>query len=251
MQAAVFAREDRRRYAARSRAGEGPGAGAHPAPAGFAGRTCMRRNIRISSSTWQTGRQPVGDGCRSRRRLRARILLRGRGVRSGHRPRLAPGHAGLLDADDAGGRDGAGHRLFQRYRRRVRAIHAAGGPDAAAGAERSAGLQRRADRADRGGLARCAERRLAPEDVPLVVGCGPVGLAVIAGLVHQECPSDHRRRFFARSPGAGAEDGRRHRDRSGGGVAVRDLATRRRRRRVTMAAATLSCSGRAPSCARR
>ena len=50
--------------------------------------------------------------------------------------------------------------------------------------------------------------RLSPEDVPLVVGCGPVGLAVIAGLAIKRHPSDHRRRFLTRAAGAGAEDGR-------------------------------------------
>ena len=67
-------------------------------------------------------------------------------------------HPGLLAADDAGRQHCAGHRLFQRDRRRLRPIHAAGGTSAAAGAERPARRPRRTDRADRGGLARRATR---------------------------------------------------------------------------------------------
>ena len=66
--------------------------------------------------------------------------------------------------------------------------------------------------------------RLAAEDVPLVIGCGPVGLSVIAGLAIGECASDHRRGFLAGAAGAGAAHGRRYGDRSGGDIAVSKLA---------------------------
>ena len=88
--------------------------------------------------------------------------------------------------------------------------------------------------------------RLAPDDVPLVVGCGPVGLAVIAGLVIKDVHPDHRRRFLAGAAGAGAEDGRRHRHRSGRDLALRNLAADRDARRATTAAATPSFSASGP-----
>ena len=40
--------------------------------------------------------------------------------------RLKSGHAGLLDADDHRRQNRAGHRLFQRGRRRLRTVHAVG-----------------------------------------------------------------------------------------------------------------------------
>ena len=56
--------------------------------------------------------------------------------------------------------------------------------------------------------------RLAPDDVPLVIGCGPVGLSVIAGAEDPQRAPDHCRGFFARPARARAADGRRHRYRS-------------------------------------
>ena len=112
-------------------------------------------------------------------------------------------------------------------------------------------VKRRADRTDSGGLARCAER-------PAGAGGCPSGRRLRAGRAggdrragDQGRPSDHRGRFFAGAPGAGAEDGRRHRGRSGGDVALRDVANGGDAGRVTIPAAMLRCSGSARSSARR
>ena len=61
-------------------------------------------------------------------------------------------------------------------------LHAADRGAAAPGAERAHHRARRAHRADGGGLHAVAKARLEPDDAPLVIGCGPVGLAVIAAL---------------------------------------------------------------------
>ena len=123
---------------------EGPGAGAHARLRHLRLRPACREAHAPVRQPGEARRQPLGDGCRPRRRLRPRVLLRGGGVRPGHAGAPGARHAGLLDADDPGGRDRAGHRLFQRHRRRLCPVHAAGRPDAAAGAERPAGVQRRA-----------------------------------------------------------------------------------------------------------
>ncbi len=85
--------------------------------------------------------------------------------------------------------------------------------------------------------------RLTAEDVPLVVGCGPVGLAVIAGLAIRNVPSDHCRRTFRRRGAALAL-------RMGADVVVDPGKTspypktgRKQRHRPTMTAAAMrSCS---------
>ena len=92
--------------------------------------------------------------------------------------------------------------------------------------------------------------RLAPEDVPLVVGCGPVGLAVIAGLVikniHPIIAADFSpaRRALALRMGADiASIQPTHHPTT--------LGDRRRHPKATTAAATLSFSGWGRSCGRR
>ena len=67
---------------------------------------------------------------------------------------------------------------------------------------------------------------LARDDVPLVVGCGPVGLAAIVGAAAEGHPADRRRRLLAQAARARREDGRRHRGRSGEGDALRQAAGR-------------------------
>ena len=86
---------------------------------------------------------------------------------------------------------------------------------------------------------------LARDDVALVVGCGPVGLAAIVGLQAEGRPADHRRRLLTQAARARRQDGGRHRDRSGQGDALRQAARRpprgdfRVRRRARPAAADL------------
>ena len=65
---------------------------------------------------------------------------------------------------------------------------------------------------------------LSPHDVPLVIGCGPVGLAVIAALEAARGGADRRRRFLAGSPRVRGAHGCRRRRRSRRAVAVRELA---------------------------
>ena len=138
--------------------GDGPGAG----------EDAVLRHLRHRSARGEVHpavrralaprRRTLADGSGARRGVRPRILLRDRRARPRHRAAAEAGHTGLLDADDDRRHHGAGHRLFQRHRRRLRAVHAAGRAPAAGGAERTAGRQGRADRADRGRLARGAER---------------------------------------------------------------------------------------------
>ena len=73
-------------------------------------------------------------------------------------------------------------RLLERQSRRLRRVHAADRGAAARGAERPLDRARRAHRADGGRLHAVEKARLENDDVPLVIGCGPVGLAVIAAL---------------------------------------------------------------------
>ena len=70
--------------------------------------------------------------------------------------------------------------------------------------------------------------RLSSDDVPLVIGCGPIGLAVISALKAQRSATDHRRRLFAAAASARRATRRRHRARSGEDVAVHELARSRR-----------------------
>jgi hypothetical protein len=78
--------------------------------------------------------------------------------------------------------------------------------------------------ADRGGLACRAARSVGAG------GCAAGGrLRSGRAVGHrrvgaEEYPSDHRRRFFTRAPGAGTENGSGYRDRSGGDIALRNMA---------------------------
>ena len=119
---------------------------------------------------------------------------------------------------------------------------------AAGSAERAARRQGGAHRTDRGRAGTpCSNARLTADDVPLVIGCGPVGLSVIAGLTMQQRAPDHRRRFLAGTARAGAAHGRRYRDRSGRRPRRIQSWTRRgHTARATTAAATHSCSARGP-----
>ena len=83
--------------------------------------------------------------------------------------------------------------------------------------------------------------RLTREDVPLVIGCGPVGLAVIAGLTISDVASDHCSGFFARAACARAADGRGHRGRSSRNLALHRVGTTPQRPWATMQAAMHSC----------
>ena len=102
----------------------------------------------------------------------------------------------------------AGHRLFQRQCRRLCRAHAARGalllevPNGLA-AEHAALTEPLAV-----GLHAVAEGHVRGDEVPLVIGCGPVGLAVIAGLkikgVHPIIAADYSpaRRALAQRLGA-------------------------------------------------
>jgi threonine dehydrogenase-like Zn-dependent dehydrogenase len=104
---------------------------------------------------------------------------------------------------------------------------------------------------------RAAELR--EKDVPLVIGCGAIGLAVIAGAAARGRASDPRRGLLGAAARAGAPERRRSRDRPARGVAVRDAAwretsrqrdlrmrrsARRARRRHTWCAARRARDGR-------
>ena len=94
--------------------------------------------------------------------------------------------------------------------------------------------------------------RLTEQDVPLVIGCGPIGLAVIAALKLHKVRPDHRRGLLAGPPRAGAarwaptSSSIRRRPRP------MPRWSRRSRRRASTAAATPRCSasgrGRALPC---
>ena len=58
------------------------------------------------------------------------------------------------------------------------------------------------------------------KEVPLVIGCGAIGLAAIASLTATRGRSDRGRRLRGLSPGHRPGHGRRRRDRPGRGVAV-------------------------------
>ena len=67
---------------------------------------------------------------------------------------------------------------------------------------------------------------LGSDDVPIVIGCGPIGLAVIAVLKMRGVGPDHRRGLLADATGDGREARRRHRGRPARDIAVRLLAGR-------------------------
>jgi threonine dehydrogenase-like Zn-dependent dehydrogenase len=70
--------------------------------------------------------------------------------------------------------------------------------------------------------------RLRDGDVPLVIGCGAIGLAVIAALRRANARADPRRRLLGAAARAGAPRRRRSRDRSARRVALRGAARRAR-----------------------
>ena len=89
---------------------------------------------------------------------------------------------GLLHPGPRPPRRRAHGRLLQRDAGRLRRVHA---PHRVAPAPRARGplhRARRADRAHGGGSPRGEDGEPPPDDAPLVIGCGPVGLAVIAAL---------------------------------------------------------------------
>ena len=109
--------------------------------------------------------------------------------------------------------EGAGdRRLLERQSRRLRRVHAAHRGPAAPGAERSHDGARGAHRANGRRPPRGGKARLEPDDVPLVIGCGPVGLAVIAALrlgASSRSSPPTSRRAAAHSPSAGRRRRRR------------------------------------------
>ena len=145
--------------------------------------------------------RPQADGPLPRRRVRPRVLLRGRSI-TVRRPqrRLKPGTRvcslpALLTPAGA-----ARHRLFQRqYRRLCRAMLLSEAlllevPNGLA-AEHAALTEPLAV-----GIHAVAKANVRGDEVPLVIGCGPVGLAVIAALENQGLASDRCRRLFAGAP---------------------------------------------------
>ena len=116
----------------------------------------------------------------------------------------------LMRADRA-----ADHRLLERQPRRLRRVHAAHRGAAARGARRARRPSTpRSPSRWPSASTRSSKARLEPDDAPLVIGCGPVGLAVIAALRLRGVRPDRRRRLLAAAARAGRGARRRRRRRS-------------------------------------
>ena len=79
------------------------------------------------------------------------------------------------------------------------------------------------------GVHAVAKANIRGGEVPLVIGCGPVGLAVIAALKIKGIAPDRGGGLFAGAPRAGRKARRRHRRRSCALAALCDLGRARRR----------------------
>ena len=98
------------------------------------------------------------------------------------------------------------------------------------------------------GLHAVEKARLDRHDVPLVIGCGPVGLGGDRGARLKDVGADRRGRLLAAPAPARRDARRRHRGRSRRDVAVRQLARGRRWREPGRCARRCSVDSRPVRC---